>query len=123
MKPSRGDEATEVCVKNVVRPRPGGRSARVRRAVLDVVVELLEEGGVQAVTIAEVATRSGVNASSIYRRWRGVDALILDAAAPPSALTSGTSPTPAQGRASTRSGDLSSARRIYPSRTTARLNL
>ena len=80
MKPSRGDEATEVCVKNVVRPRPGGRSARVRRAVLDVVVELLEEGGVQAVTIAEVATRSGVNASSIYRRWRGVNALILDAA-------------------------------------------
>ena len=80
MKPSRGDEATEVCVKNVVRPRPGGRSARVRRAVLDVVVELLEEGGVQAVTIAEVAARSGVNASSIYRRWRGVDALILDAA-------------------------------------------
>ena len=80
MKPSRGDEATEVCVKNVARPRPGGRSARVRRAVLDVVVELLEEGGVQAVTIAEVAARSGVNASSIYRRWHGVDALILDAA-------------------------------------------
>ena len=80
MKPSRGDEATEVCVKNVVRPRPGGRSARVRRAVLDVVVELLEEGGVQAITIAEVAARSGVNASSIYRRWHGVDALILDAA-------------------------------------------
>ena len=80
MKPSRGGEATEVCVKNVARPRPGGRSARVRRAGLDVVVELLEEGGVQAVTIAEVAARSGVNASSIYRRWRGVDALILDAA-------------------------------------------
>lgn len=80
MKPSRGGEATEVCVKNVVRPRPGGRSARVRRAVLDVVVELLEEGGVQAVTVAEVAARSGVNASSIYRRWRDVDALILDAA-------------------------------------------
>lgn len=80
MKPSSGGEATEVCVKNAVRPRPGGRSARVRRAVLDVVVELLEEGGVQAVTIAEVAVRSGVNASSIYRRWHGVDALILDAA-------------------------------------------
>lgn len=80
MKPSSGGEATEVCVKNAVRPRPGGRSARVRRAVLDVVVELLEEGGVQGVTIAEVAVRSGVNASSIYRRWHGVDALILDAA-------------------------------------------
>ena len=80
MKPSSGGEATDVCAKNVVRPRPGGRSARVRRAVLDVVVELLEEGGVQAITIAEVAARSGVNASSIYRRWHGVDALILDAA-------------------------------------------
>ena len=79
MKPSSGGEATDVCVKNVVRPRRG-RSARVRRAVLDVVVELLEEGGVQAITIAEVAARSGVNASSIYRRWHGVDALILDAA-------------------------------------------
>jgi len=48
--------------------------------VLDAVVELLEEGGARAVTIAEVAKRSGVNASSIYRRWHGVDALILDAA-------------------------------------------
>ena len=77
MKPSSRGEVTEVCVKNLVRPRPGGRSARVRRAVLDAVVELLEEGGARAVTIAEVATRSGVNASSIYRRWHGVDALIL----------------------------------------------
>ena len=80
MKPSSRGAVTEVCVKNLVRPRPGGRSARVRRAVLDAVVELLEEGGARAVTIAEVATRSGVNASSIYRRWRGVDSLILDAA-------------------------------------------
>ena len=65
---------------STVRSRPGGRSRRVRRAVLDAVVELLEEGGARAVTIAEVAKRSGVNASSIYRRWHGVDALILDAA-------------------------------------------
>ena len=59
---------------STVRSRPGGRSRRVRRAVLDAVVELLEEGGARAVTIAEVAKRSGVNASSIYRRWHGVDA-------------------------------------------------
>ncbi len=63
-----------------MRPRPGGRSARVRRTVLDAVVGLLSEGGARAVTITEVARRSGVNASSIYRRWRSVDALILDAA-------------------------------------------
>ena len=80
MKPSGNGGTTGICIKNAVRPRPGGRSARVRRAVLDAVVELLGEGGVRAVTIAEVAKRSGVNASSIYRRWRGVDALILDAA-------------------------------------------
>ena len=36
---------------------------------------------------------------------------------------SGTSPTPAQGRASTRSGDLSSARRIRVPHATARLSL
>ena len=80
MKPSGNGGTTGICIKNAVRPRPGGRSARVRRAVLDAVVELLGEGGVRAVTIAEVAKRSGVNASSIYRRWHGVDALILDAA-------------------------------------------
>ena len=80
MKPSGNGGTTGICIKNAVRPRPGGRSARVRRAVLDAVVELLGEGGVRAVTIAEVAKRSGVNASSIYRRWRSIDALILDAA-------------------------------------------
>lgn len=83
MEPSSSDEPGKggpAGAVSTVRSRPGGRSRRVRRAVLDAVVELLEEGGVQAVTIAEVAARSGVNASSIYRRWRGVDALILDAA-------------------------------------------
>ena len=79
-EPGKGGPAGAVSSVGTVRLRPGGRSRRVRRAVLDAVVELLEEGGARAVTIAEVAKRSGVNASSIYRRWRGVDALILDAA-------------------------------------------
>ena len=79
-EPGKGGPAGAVSSVSTVRSRPGGRSRRVRRAVLDAVVELLEEGGARAVTIAEVAKRSGVNASSIYRRWRGVDALILDAA-------------------------------------------
>lgn len=52
----------------------------MRRAVLGAVIELLDEAGAQGVSVAEVAKRSGVNASSIYRRWRGTDALILDAA-------------------------------------------
>ena len=79
-EPGKGGPEGAVSSVSTVRSRPGGRSRRVRRAVLDAVVELLEEGGARAVTIAEVAKRSGVNASSIYRRWRGVDALILDAA-------------------------------------------
>ena len=79
-EPGKGGPAGAVSSVGTVRLRPGGRSRRVRRAVLDAVVELLEEGGARAVTIAEVAKRSGVNASSIYRRWRGVDSLILDAA-------------------------------------------
>ena len=79
-EPGKGGPAGAVSSVGTVRLRPGGRSRRVRRAVLDAVVELLEEGGARAVTIAEVAKRSGVNASSIYRRWRSIDALILDAA-------------------------------------------
>ena len=79
-EPGKGGPAGAVSSVGTVRLRPGGRSRRVRRAVLDAVVELLEEGGARAVTIAEVAKRSGANASSIYRRWRGVDSLILDAA-------------------------------------------
>ena len=79
-EPGKGGPAGAVSSVGTVRLRPGGRSRRVRRAVLDAVVELLEEGGARAVSIAEVAKRSGVNASSIYRRWRGVDSLILDAA-------------------------------------------
>ena len=79
-EPGKGGPAGAVSSVGTVRLRPGGRSRRVRRAVLDAVVELLEEGGARAVTIAEVAKRSGVNASSIYRRWRSIDALILDVA-------------------------------------------
>ena len=62
------------------RSRPGGRSARVRCEVMGAVVELLGEGGVEAVSVAEVARRAGVNPTSIYRRWRTVDVLILEAA-------------------------------------------
>ncbi len=58
--------------------RPGGRSARVRRAVVDATLALLIERGLAAVTIPAVAERSGVHATSIYRRWGGRDALVAD---------------------------------------------
>ncbi|MGK3199551.1 TetR/AcrR family transcriptional regulator [Amycolatopsis sp. MEPSY49] len=59
--------------------RPGGRSARVRDAVHDAVVELLAAGEIDA-TIPRIAERAGVNPTSIYRRWGSRDHLLLDAA-------------------------------------------
>lgn len=62
-----------------VRRRPGGRSARVRRDVLDATMELLLEKGVDRLTVGEVATRAGVHETSIYRRWGTRDKLLIDA--------------------------------------------
>ncbi|WP_158880210.1 TetR/AcrR family transcriptional regulator [Amycolatopsis anabasis] len=59
--------------------RPGGRSARVRSAVLRAVEELLVDGGIAALSVAAVAERAGVNPSSVYRRWGTLDALLFDA--------------------------------------------
>jgi AcrR family transcriptional regulator len=51
------------------RARTGGRSARVRAAVLSATAELLAEGGYEAVDVAEVARRAGVHPTTVYRRW------------------------------------------------------
>jgi AcrR family transcriptional regulator len=59
--------------------RPGGRSARVRAAVLETAFRLLVEVGFSDLTIAAVAARSGVHETSIYRRWGDKTALVLDA--------------------------------------------
>ncbi|MEV8508713.1 TetR/AcrR family transcriptional regulator C-terminal ligand-binding domain-containing protein [Actinoplanes sp. NPDC051475] len=45
------------------------------------VSDLLTEFGVEQLTIAEVAARSGVHATSIYRRWGTIQALLVDVAA------------------------------------------
>jgi AcrR family transcriptional regulator len=62
-----------------VRRRPGGRSARVRESVLDATMTALRDGGWDGVNIAEVATRAGVHETSIYRRWRTREGLMIDA--------------------------------------------
>lgn len=64
---------------SVRRSRLGGRSARVRSAVLKQAFEVLIEKGLHAFTIAEVASRARVHETSIYRRWRTPTALALDA--------------------------------------------
>jgi AcrR family transcriptional regulator len=59
--------------------RPGGRSARVRHAVLEATLHSLDTQGIENTTINEIAERAGVHETSIYRRWRTREGLILDA--------------------------------------------
>jgi AcrR family transcriptional regulator len=61
-----------------VRSRPGGRSADVRERVFRAVREALERGDSSALTIEEVARRSGVNKATIYRRWISTAGLVAD---------------------------------------------
>src|SRR6185369_11206385 len=60
--------------------RPGGRSARVREAVHRAAHDVLRERGGAELSIAEVATRAGVNPTSIYRRWGSREGLVMDLA-------------------------------------------
>ncbi|HXY93135.1 MAG TPA: TetR/AcrR family transcriptional regulator [Acidimicrobiia bacterium] len=60
--------------------RPGGRSARTRRQVLDATVDLLAERGYEALTYEAVAERSGVHKTTVYRRWPTKAELVADAA-------------------------------------------
>ncbi len=63
------------------RTRPGGRSARVRSAVLKATLDELLETGYAALTVEKVAIRAGVHKTTIYRRWQTSQSLVLDAAA------------------------------------------
>ena len=61
------------------RRRPGGRSARVRAAALEATLAELAESGYPELTLARVASRAGVNKTTLYRRWGTREALVLDA--------------------------------------------
>ena len=61
------------------RRRTGGRSARVHAAVLAATVDELEDHGYDGLSIAAVAARSGVHETSIYRRWKSREGLVLEA--------------------------------------------
>jgi len=62
-----------------IQRRTGGRSARVRRAVLDATLKVVVERGADALSIGEIARQAGVHDTSIYRRWPTKEHLILDA--------------------------------------------
>ncbi len=59
--------------------RPGGRSARITRAVHAATVQALIEHGLDGLSIEDVAARAEVNKTTIYRRWGTRQALVADA--------------------------------------------
>jgi AcrR family transcriptional regulator len=59
--------------------RTGGRSARVREAVLSAVLHELDVNGYAGLSVEAVASRAGVNKTTIYRRWPTLDDLLVDA--------------------------------------------
>lgn len=59
--------------------RPGGRSARVREAVRQATLAELVERGYAGLTVENVAIRSGVHKTTVYRRWGSPEGLIADA--------------------------------------------
>lgn len=63
------------------RPRPGGRSARVRASVHQAVRDLLTDSPPESLTIPVVAARAGVHPTTVYRRWPSLAELLADVAA------------------------------------------
>ncbi|MDX6280367.1 MAG: hypothetical protein QOH03_1438 [Kribbellaceae bacterium] len=70
--------APENATSAAEKARPGGRTARVRADVLAAVEAELAEHGYDGLTVDGVAARSGVHRTTVYRRWRTVDGLLID---------------------------------------------
>jgi AcrR family transcriptional regulator len=64
-------------------PQPASRSTgrprdpRVDRSILEAALELLADGGPEALTIEAVAARAAVARTTVYRRWHARDELVL----------------------------------------------
>ena len=67
--PEAAPAAKGVSARRTGNVRSGGRSARVVDAVLRTTLEVLGEVGYERLRIDEVARRSTVNKTTIYRRW------------------------------------------------------
>jgi len=57
----------------------GSRSQRARQAVLDATADLVADVGVERTTIDEIASRSGVAKTTIYRHFNSKQALVVEA--------------------------------------------
>ncbi len=60
-------------------PRPGGRTERHTRSIIDNTLRLLETQGYAALSFSDIASASGVSRSTLHRRWSSRAELVLDA--------------------------------------------
>lgn len=58
--------------------RPGGRTARVRAAVLRAAEDVLAEQGFAHLDLTDIARRAEVGKTTVYRRWGTVTGLVTD---------------------------------------------
>jgi len=59
--------------------RTAGRGEKVRIAVIAATVAELAENGYAGLTVENVAQRAGVHKTTVYRRWRDRETLVVDA--------------------------------------------
>ncbi|MGC7098786.1 TetR/AcrR family transcriptional regulator [Amycolatopsis lurida] len=63
-----------------MKTQPGRpRDPKRREAILDAALDILAEDGYGALTMVNVAARSGASTATVYRRWPGKRELFLDA--------------------------------------------
>lgn len=70
---------TDTTDQDGVRRRTGGRSARVREAVLGATLSALADVGLEGLTFTEIGRRAGVHATSVQRRWGSRENVLLEA--------------------------------------------
>lgn len=69
--------------------RPGGRTAKVRRAVLDATEDALAAAAFHTLNMDQIAASAGVGKTTVYRRWGSPSA-----SSPTSCTTWRSSPCP-----------------------------
>lgn len=79
MTKKQSDHASSPQSESPSQTRPGGRTARTRRAVLDAAATLLGQASPADITSAQIAALAGVNETTIYRKWGTKEALFIDA--------------------------------------------
>jgi AcrR family transcriptional regulator len=62
------------------KPRPGGRSARIKTAVFEAAEALIVSKALSELTMVDIAQRAGVNSTSLYRRWGDLESLLMEVA-------------------------------------------